>query len=82
MSRTLWTREADRAFSRKSHDGWTADVWRSHSTLSWRYSITTPWGNTTISTTRANSHQAAKMLCWTWLERTRAHARNVLEVTL
>lgn len=76
MSRSEWKRENDRAFSRSTDDGWVADVWKQQRTLSWRHSITTPAGTTTIGVLRAKTHSAAKAHAWAWLQRERAAWMN------
>lgn len=77
MTTTFWKQEGPRAFSRVTDDGWAADVWKPQRTLTWRYSVTDPLGNTTVSLSSAATHTAAKVKASAWMERERAARRNM-----
>lgn len=76
MTTPFWKQEGPRAFSRVTDDGWAADVWKPNGSLVWRYGITDPLGNTTVSLSRETTSRAAKVKASAWMARERAARRN------
>lgn len=74
MTRNGWERRGIHTWTKRSHDGWTADVYRCPS--GWRYAITDARENTDRSSPPMHDVNAAKAHAWRVLEAMRARARN------
>ena len=83
MTVTMWTEvRAGMFYSRRTHDRWIVDVWRTRKAGRWKFSWTDALENTTRYVATFADVATAKSTGWRTMQAIRAHARNVVEVTL
>ena len=83
MSGSLWTEvRAGMFYSRRTHDRWIVDVWRTRKAGRWKFSWTDDVENTTRYVATFADLATAKATGWRTMQAIRAKAHNVVEVTL